>query len=61
MSSLLPAASEVISVANEFVFELGEDEGGFPDVSDLVGAGGDVLEYGPAGFQKGEASLSLGP
>ena len=43
------------------LFELGEDEGGFPDVADLVGAGGDVLEYGPAGFQKGEASLSLGP
>ena len=34
--------TEVISTRNQLVFEVGENECGFPDGADLVGAGGDV-------------------
>jgi hypothetical protein len=50
----------VISARNEFVFEVGEDEGGPGDFGGLVGAGGDALEGFPAGFEEGEAAFADG-
>ena len=40
------------------VFEVGEDEGGFGDVADLLRAGGDVLQHAPAGGEQGEAAFA---
>jgi hypothetical protein len=40
------------------MFEVGEDEGGFGDVADLLGAGGDVLQDAPACGQQREAAFA---
>src|SRR5512144_285453 len=49
---------DVISARNVLVLKLGENECGFSDVGDLVGAGGDVLKGLPAGLEQGEASFA---
>jgi len=41
------------------MLELGEDEGGPDYLGDSPGAGGDVLEGGPALAEQGESSFSL--
>jgi hypothetical protein len=41
------------------VLELGEDEGGAGYLDDATGAGGDVLQDGPALGEQGEPALSL--
>ena len=41
------------------MFPVGEDEGGAGYVGDAAGAGGDVLEGGPAAGEQGEAAFSL--
>jgi hypothetical protein len=41
------------------VLELGEDEGGADDLGELAGAGGGVLEEGPALGEQGEPAFSL--
>jgi hypothetical protein len=53
-------ASEVISARDHLVFDVGEDERGFRDVADLVGAGGDVFEGFPSSLEQGEAAFALG-
>jgi hypothetical protein len=37
---------------------MGQDECGASDVTDLAGAGGDVLEGAPAAGEQGESSLA---
>jgi hypothetical protein len=41
------------------VLELGEDEDGADDLGELAGAGGGVLEEGPALGEQGEPAFSL--
>ena len=41
------------------MLELGEDEGGADDPGELAGAGGGVLEGGPALGEQGEPAFSL--
>ena len=36
------------------MLELGEHEGGFHDIADAAGTGGDVLQDAPAAHQQGE-------
>jgi hypothetical protein len=43
------------------VLELGEHEGGFHDIADAAGTGGDVLQDAPAAHQQGEATFAERP
>jgi len=50
--------SEVFSVSEVAVLEVGEYEGRLGDLADLVGADGDVLEGAPPPGEQGEAALA---
>jgi hypothetical protein len=43
------------------VLEVGEHDGGFGDIADAVGAGGDVLQDAPAAHRQGEAAFAERP
>ena len=48
----------MISARYVSVFEMGKHQGGVGDVADLLGAGGDVLQYPPALTEQGEATFA---